>query len=327
MEVEAKNSSGNSSMYSDVNLQELNDEEVKVNIGAIVFISILMILGLLGNSSTIFIFLKKYKPSTYRTFILCLAIVDLATCCLSMPFSLIILKFPIMFPYDEMCKGFQFLTFSLCSGSTLILVTIAADRYRKICVPHGAQISMRMARYICILDFFLASVLSWPCIVLFGNKHYETTLHNISGTGCYYSDEFWNTSYPVKYNYFLLSTLLVTFVALLVIYGLIGKQILHINRKRHPNQQMQLSVQKVTRKLYTNKNYCPSESQGNVVSQYEVNEKTEVSVYFTSLFDLTDIKERQSPCEPYKTFIPQKEDDSLTRSTLKRHRSNTTLTV
>ncbi|KAK3606440.1 hypothetical protein CHS0354_041381 [Potamilus streckersoni] len=323
MAVKAENSSMNSNMYSNLKLHDLNDDKMKVNIGVIVFISILMILGLLGNSNTIFIYLKKYKPSTYRTFILFLAIVDLATCCLSMPVGLIILRFPLMFPYAETCKGFYFFTYSMCIGSTLILITIAADRYRKICVPHGVQLSVRMAKYICILDLFLALLFSWPCIVLFGNKHYGN--NNRHGTGCYYSDEFRKTSYPATYNYFIAFMFSLTVVAMLIIYGLIGRQIQLRHRKGQPNTQMQASEQKDKINLDNINNSTTTESLKVMVARQHIQEKIGESSCFCSLDDVIDIK--QYRCQQEQTSIPHTKNDSKEWSILKRRRSNTSIKI
>ncbi|KAL3858399.1 hypothetical protein ACJMK2_012990 [Sinanodonta woodiana] len=92
-----------------------------------------------GNSVAICVYLRKYRPSTHRTFICSLAIVDLATCCVPMPFILVTLKYPIVFQNNGGCKLLQFLTYVMCIASSMILLTIAAERYRKICVPHGIQ--------------------------------------------------------------------------------------------------------------------------------------------------------------------------------------------
>ncbi|KAL3857380.1 hypothetical protein ACJMK2_012055 [Sinanodonta woodiana] len=325
---EAENTSRNSNMFSNPTLYDLNDDELEKNIGVIIFIGILMILGLLGNINTIFIYLNKYKPSNYRTFILCLAIVDLATCCFSMPVSLITLRFPLMFPYDKVCQGFWFLTYSMCIGSSFILVTIAADRYRKICVPHGAQLSVRMAKYICILVLLLASAFSWPCIILFGNKRYEIPKHNVNGTGCYYNDEFRNTNYPAKYNYFLLFILLVTFVALLLIYVLIGKRLLHIKGKGRSN--IQLSEQTEARhmdirNLDNTDNSSTTESQKTSVARHHMTETSEVSTCLSSPDGAADMKPFQ--CKQDKTRIPPKQVNRKKLSKLKGRRSVTIIKI
>jgi hypothetical protein len=38
--------------------------------------------------------------------------------------------------------------------STGILLSIAIDRHRKICHPHGFQISNKIAKYLCVVLFF-----------------------------------------------------------------------------------------------------------------------------------------------------------------------------
>ncbi|KAL3858420.1 hypothetical protein ACJMK2_013011 [Sinanodonta woodiana] len=59
-------------------LESLEKEKVLQNIGGIIFVSLMMSVGIGGNSVAIFVYLRKYKHSSYGTFIVALAIVDLA---------------------------------------------------------------------------------------------------------------------------------------------------------------------------------------------------------------------------------------------------------
>ncbi|KAL3858428.1 hypothetical protein ACJMK2_013019 [Sinanodonta woodiana] len=214
----------------DFQLEQLEKEKVLQNIGGIIFVSLLMILGIGGNSVAIFVYLRKYKQSLYRTFIVSLAIVDLATCCVPMMFIILKLRYPIHLFGSWACKMLAFLIYSMCIGSSMILVTIAGERYRKICVPHGMQFSARMSKYICIIDGLLGMVLAWPAAVLYGNKSVTNGQNKIVGTECDVSDDFADTNYPVYFNIFLLCIVLATFIVLSSIYAFIGKQIFRMKK-------------------------------------------------------------------------------------------------
>ncbi|KAL3858393.1 hypothetical protein ACJMK2_012984 [Sinanodonta woodiana] len=215
---------------TNIQLEDMNNEKILENIGGIIFVSLLMIVGFGGNSVAIFVYLRRYRPSTHRTFIVSLAIVDLATCCVPMPYILVTLRYPIMFQNNGGCKLLQFLTYAMCIGSTMIILTIAGERYRMICVPHGKQLSERMSKYLCVLGIFLGILLSWPATVIYGNRTFKTGVDGIVGTECSVNDDFADTKYPAYFYIFLIFVFLATLIALSVVYALIGKQIFRMKK-------------------------------------------------------------------------------------------------
>ncbi|KAL3858406.1 hypothetical protein ACJMK2_013141 [Sinanodonta woodiana] len=222
-------------------LEDVNNQKILENIGGIIFVSLMMIVGFGGNSVAIFVYLRRYRPSTHRTFIVSLAIVDLATCCVPMPFILVTLRYPIMFQNNVGCKILHFLTYAMCIGSSMILLTIAGERYRMICVPHGKQLSERMSKYICVLGIFLGILLSWPVAVMYGNRTFKTGVDRIVGTECNVNDDFADTKYPAYFNIFLIFVFLATLISLSVVYTLIGKQIFRMKKIISPKCNTNLS--------------------------------------------------------------------------------------
>ncbi|KAL3858543.1 hypothetical protein ACJMK2_013128 [Sinanodonta woodiana] len=211
-------------------LELIEKEKVLENIGGIILVMFLMIVGIGGNSIVIFVYLRKFKPSTHRTFIVSLAIVDLVTCCVPMPFVLMFLRYPLTFKNNAGCKVARFLSYFMCNGSALIVVTIAAERYRKICVPHGRQISERMSKYICVLDLSLGILLSWPVAVMYGNRTVQTNIDGINGTECSVNDDFAGTQYPAIFNILLMFLFFAELIILAILYSLIGKRIFHMKK-------------------------------------------------------------------------------------------------
>ncbi|KAK3588843.1 hypothetical protein CHS0354_035981 [Potamilus streckersoni] len=242
-------------------LEDLNDEKMLENIGGIIFVSFLMIVGFGGNSTAIFVYLRKYRPSTHRTFIISLAIVDLATCCVPMPFILVTLRYPIMFQNNGGCKLLQFVTYAMCVGSSMILLTIAGERYRKICVPHGKQLSERKSKYICVLGILLGILLSWPAAVMYGNRTFKTGFDHIVGTECNVNDDFADTKYPAYFNIFLIFVVFATLIALSVVYAFIGKQIFRMKKIMSPKIQTNFSETDSATKTQTTEFSCSQQSQ------------------------------------------------------------------
>lgn len=109
-------------------LEELNKEEAKQYIGGVVFVSLLMTLGIIGNLHVLIIYTFRMKRSNPRTFILFLTALDFITCTVGMPFVVIDLRNPLTFTLIPACKILRFVNYFVCSSSAFILLVIAIDR-------------------------------------------------------------------------------------------------------------------------------------------------------------------------------------------------------
>lgn len=212
-------------MDNNEELEKLNYEEAKQYVGGVVFVSILMVVGIIGNIHVLFIYTFRMKPSNHRIFILSLGVLDLITCIIGMPFIIVDLRNPLTFTMVSACKILRFVNYFICISSAFILIVIAIDRYRKICVPLGRQISQGMAKLLCLGCLCIALVLSWPAPVLYGQSSVNTTNPNITGIRCYTEDRFTDTKYQAYFNAVLILVVFVVFGILVVLYSLIGRQI------------------------------------------------------------------------------------------------------
>ncbi|KAK3590703.1 hypothetical protein CHS0354_008042 [Potamilus streckersoni] len=212
-------------MPEEITLRELNDEEAKQYIGGAVFVSILMIIGIIGNLHVLYVYTLKMKPSNLRVFILCMAIVDMLTSSIGMPFVLYDLTHPLTFFAPFVCKALRFLNYFNSSASACILVLVSVERYRKICVPFGKQLTIKASKVCCGLVIVFAVLISWPAPVLYGQSTVPTRYMNITGSRCYTEDRFKDTPYQLYFNIFLILVFLITSLVLIVLYSLIGRQI------------------------------------------------------------------------------------------------------
>ena len=127
----------NSSAFQTVKtLEELNNEKAHHLIPTVVFLSILIAVGITGNIMVLVAYSRKYRPSTFRTFILTLAVVDLSSCLIGMPMELVDNLYPLTFYNEEFCKIGKFLGQILKIGSALIVFLMAVVRYQKNLSAH-----------------------------------------------------------------------------------------------------------------------------------------------------------------------------------------------
>lgn len=67
-------------------LEELNQIEVHRRLAPMIYLGILIVIGVPGNLTVLFVYLLKFDSSTYRTFIVALALIDLVGSAVCMPF-------------------------------------------------------------------------------------------------------------------------------------------------------------------------------------------------------------------------------------------------
>ena len=220
----------NSSMPANFKtLKELDDVKAHQRLPTVVFLSILIVVGIIGNIVVLFAYSRKYRPSTFRTFILSLAVVDLSSCLIGMPMELVDNLYPLTFYNEAFCKIGKFLGQILKIASALIVFLMAVVRYQKICRPFSTIISIKVARNLCILSIFVAALLSWPFLILQGTqfKHYDG---GVVGHDCSVDSDVKDTNYPFVYTIITFAIYMFVFFGLLFLYTLI---ILNLRRHDH----------------------------------------------------------------------------------------------
>lgn len=202
-------------------LQALNDEEAEQRIPTIVYLCVLMLLGISGNTLVLIVYSLKYKNSNYRIFILCLAVIDMLACCVYMPTEIVDNRYPYMFFSEAACKICLFLGKVSTNGSAFILVVIAVDRFLKICRPLGSQLSSKTARVMCGIAVAFSILFAWPNAFVYGRKLRMFENNTVTGYACSVDDDIVNTEYPFIYNIVLMILFIIIFIILVISYTFI----------------------------------------------------------------------------------------------------------
>ena len=94
-------------------------------------------MGFCGNIIVIVIygFGKKFKDRKYRCYVLCLAIINLATCLTLIPAEIIQHRIYFVFVKTELCKVKCFFNIFGASSASVCLLIVAMDRYILVCHP------------------------------------------------------------------------------------------------------------------------------------------------------------------------------------------------
>lgn len=136
-----------------------NHEKTVEYIPAIIFVLVVIVLGIFGNTFTIVFYGFKTKPTTTTRLIAVLATIDLATCLLLCD-QIIDMCMTVTFYNMFGCKTMYFLNHWFVFSSQFMLVVIGIDRYRKTCRPHKWQFKFKTCILIVVVTILTAVALS-----------------------------------------------------------------------------------------------------------------------------------------------------------------------
>lgn len=208
---------------NEVFLDMHNNEIFVTKLPAIVYTSVMMILGLPGNIIVFYIYFFKWRRSTSRIFILFLAALDTMNCSLNLPMEIYIMRNSVKLDQPILCKLSRFSTYVMNSSSALILVGIAADRFKRICRPYQRVFSEDQSKYICLCAILLSIVSTWPSLILYGTR--QVKLGNVTGSACLLENRYDKSPYPIVYFSYMITTTMITFTILIILYYSVGLQI------------------------------------------------------------------------------------------------------
>ncbi|XP_029651247.1 neuromedin-U receptor 2-like [Octopus sinensis] len=225
-----------------MNATHLSDPVLFTRLLVFSIIPFFLIVGLVGNIFVIYIYARQSQKSNVEAFILVLAVNDLIGCIFGLPLEMAELYSAIQSEY--LCKSYKFVVFAYCVVSSLILFTIAVERFRKICCPHGKQITPKLRQPLIIFITVISVALVLPVLFYFEGFPFihENKIYMICGCDLRRSP-LW---------YYALATLIIYIMLLLtmtVLYLFVQKTITQRFRKR---QGKEAASQTRTNQSHTN---------------------------------------------------------------------------
>ncbi|KAK6180452.1 hypothetical protein SNE40_012604 [Patella caerulea] len=242
-------------------LDQLSYESRHRYLPAIIFVSILGLIGFVGNTLVLIVYYKLFKPKASRSFILCVAFFDLATNVIAIPNEIIELSFRYSFPTEGLCVFINFMRNSTAYGSTLSLALICIERYNKICRPLKRQIETRTARKLVIACVTSTIILGIPTIFQFKVNVVETDHFGILGRVCEPSGDLKDSILPFIHSFVQLISCILFETLFIVLYSLIG---FTIYKQRKFRQQFQLNAV-----VETPKGMTPATGRKNVIKRHK----------------------------------------------------------
>lgn len=225
MKISVTGQTNNSLLSKEHILWTMNEQLYEINKPIVIIFIILVLVGLLGNSTVIYIFGFRLNKNSIQKYITAIAVVDTLTCILLI-FEIFDKRFPMYIGiYTEICKTVRFLEVFANGCSTLIMSIIAFDRYYKICKPFK-RLPKKMVRtaLICIVAFML--FLSWPMVLFHGTESIKTVHPTVFGADCADDDNFKGSIYSGIYFIIIFVIILLCIIEVVIMYLLLFLRIL-----------------------------------------------------------------------------------------------------
>ncbi|XP_076081673.1 uncharacterized protein LOC143052480 [Mytilus galloprovincialis] len=150
-----------------------------------ILLILFMITGVAGNGLVIYIYgfkMQNVKDGQY--FIPYLAVADLFASVICSLFGLLTTLMPLTYEFDILCKFGWLLSSGTTFMSVFLLVSIAIQRYMKVCRRKGTMMTLKWKRIIIISAVFLSAVLAGPSVVTYGSIPFKSINRNVTGMIC-----------------------------------------------------------------------------------------------------------------------------------------------
>ncbi|CAG2190791.1 CCKAR [Mytilus edulis] len=209
-----------------ITLATLNTEELMERIPTIVYLSLVMIIGIPGNTLVILIYFGSLwkLEGAHWTFIRTITIVDFLICIIIIPFEFYQQTHQLTFYAENACKSFKVISVHLSVMASLLLVMMSANRLYRIWWPLKLPLSSRQALISIIILGIVVTAVSLPEGILSGInlKHRK---HNITGYDCGLADMYKRTIYSSAYSIVLLVGFILCVSSLITMYSIIWNKL------------------------------------------------------------------------------------------------------
>ena len=151
-------------------------------------LSFFTVLGSVGNSMVLYVYIRKRNKLASTVFIITLAGTDLMTCVVIIPYTMTVEYLDYYLKYDLFCKLYMFLITSNVPFSAFIMVAIAVDRYLCICHPFTHILNAKRAKCVIFILGMMAVTLGIITAMCYQIFRLEPNEGDVSDNGIRYHE-------------------------------------------------------------------------------------------------------------------------------------------
>ncbi|KAL3866818.1 hypothetical protein ACJMK2_044081 [Sinanodonta woodiana] len=214
--------------------QDLHKANLSRVAPCLVWMSILAVVGLVGNLLVLIVFQIRYPKGNFRNFVLCLSAIDTLSCLITIPGEVYIQYEWFVFEVSWICSLKSYFNDFTVYSSAVTLLLISVDRFFKTCKPFQKQFTPDLALKINIGAICVFSLLAIPRGIFWGKHTYNLTEGNttFSVSTCEKGDDFKNSTLPSYYTkgvYVPVNVIMMG--ANVILYCIIGRKIVSVNKQ------------------------------------------------------------------------------------------------
>ncbi|GFN74902.1 cephalotocin receptor 1 [Plakobranchus ocellatus] len=203
-------------------LRRLQEQTTLAMIPSMVFILLIALVGLIGNSLVIYVYSQNLQLNASRFFICVIAVFDLVSNVLLIPGEVYDMFNVWDFDHPILCQIRLGLNAVITIMSASTLIALAFVRYRKVCAPFEWQVTIRQAKFISFILLLVSAVFAAPFGIIKGRKTRKAPHPGIYGSECTTDDAYVDTIWPLVVSVFFFVLFSLTTMVMIVLYSLVG---------------------------------------------------------------------------------------------------------
>ncbi|KAH9508270.1 hypothetical protein Btru_050674 [Bulinus truncatus] len=204
-----------------IDLDALQHHSTLIFIPAMAFMATLGVIGVIGNSLVMFVYLRRPAVSAMEVLIIDMAVYDLLTNVLVIPGEIYDMLHQWDFDNPSFCRARRFFNVATTIASAYTLIAIGVTRYKRICQPLRSQVTLTQVYIATGFIVTLSLICSLPLSLLNGRHTRNTTVPGLKGYSCDVDDAYADTHWPKVNSVFFVSIYCLSTAMIVSLYGMI----------------------------------------------------------------------------------------------------------
>ncbi|XP_025103152.1 cholecystokinin receptor type A-like [Pomacea canaliculata] len=164
-----------SNLTTPSDMDKLSSELFKKLLSSIILFTLLNCVGLLANLFVFFVYLRKFKTSATRVFVMTMAMCDFLVNLSALPVNLVYYRHMYTISSPAFCTITYLVHRIPVYVSCFVLVCASLDRRRRVCQPLRPQLDARQATLLLVVPVILTAIGTFPFVVFYTGMQFETS--------------------------------------------------------------------------------------------------------------------------------------------------------
>ncbi|XP_025101150.1 cholecystokinin receptor type A-like isoform X2 [Pomacea canaliculata] len=158
-----------------MDVDKLNSELFQKILPSTILFTLLNCVGVLGNLLVFLVYLRKFKTSATRVFVMTMAMCDFLVNLSALPVNLVYYRHMYTISSPAFCTITYLVLRIPLYVSYFVLVCASLDRRRRVCQPLRPQLDARQATFLLVVPVILTAIATFPFVAFYTGVQFATT--------------------------------------------------------------------------------------------------------------------------------------------------------